>query len=78
MASASRISDWDIEHGWYAVPLFEQKLSLPEIAFMMQADQQWIARYIAQFLADPALKAELMQRAARRWPREFKQAIITY
>jgi hypothetical protein len=73
------ISDWDVEHGWYAVRLFEQKLSIAEIAFMLQAEQAWLARYIAHFLTHPELKAELMKRAAERWPQDFERvANIVY
>ncbi len=72
------LSEWDVEHGWYAIRLFEDKVSLPEIAFLMNGSQKWLARYIAQVLADPDLKAELMKRAAVRWATDFQRATIAF
>jgi hypothetical protein len=65
------ISDWDIEHGWYALRLFEQRHSYAEIAIMMQTDQAFIKRYLRTFALYPDLKAELLARAAVRWPADF-------
>ncbi len=78
MTTDDALSAWDVEHGWYAVRLFDQKVTLPEIAFTMQADQKWIARYIAHFQTHPTLKEELMKRAAERWPDSFERSAINY
>jgi hypothetical protein len=70
------LSNWDLEHGWYAVWLFTHRFPLPEIAFMMEADQKFIARYVLAFEQNPALKAEILQQAQTRYPAMFMPRVV--